>query len=252
MKYQSLFIACLSAWALSAEASVVSINFSNNADGNLDPSDTAGVYAASYWNNVSSSTSGLIDETGAATSIGVSFSGVGFWYDGAVSTSTPDGKLFRRYMDIQQSPVEFTLSGFDPQQTYQIYVYSDGDNTNVGTPVTRGSFFSIGDQEVTILDEAGVNFSGSFVEVPVGSDASGNYTVFTVSGLDSYVLTGMGLLLDSNDGYYRAPLSAIQIVAVPEPSVAGLMGVFGGLSFLLLRRKKAVWEGGRTGRPSSK
>ncbi|GAA5481449.1 hypothetical protein [Haloferula sargassicola] len=222
-------LACL---APAAQAVVVSANIVGGAgaNGTLGSVEVAGVVAVANWNNIPNTgnditVNDLNDSTGAPTTIDISWTSIGAW---SINTGAGgDFALYNGYLDNFDQTRTVTFSGLDAGTTYEIYVYADGDN---GTNTRRGHY-TMGGTTTTIIDGPG-NFAGTFVEVPAGGDAEGNYTVFTVSGSTSYDLTFNG---DNTDDLPRAAINGFQIVSVPEPGVAML----GLLGLIPLRRRRS-------------
>lgn len=234
----------------SANAAVVSINFVGAARGTTESrsllaGDTAGAYSAVNWNNVSSSGAALLDSAGGSSSITVTTSGglPGGWGSDIITGTSGGEKLYKGYLDIAGSLTTLTLSGLVASETYQVYVYSNGENNNSGTAQTRTGTFTLGGVTTSITDGRADNventFDGTYNLVPAGSSAQGNYTVFTITGSTSYNLTAQGTFAEAGrggDDTFRAPLNGIQIVSIPEASTS-LLGCCAG-ALMLLRRKR--------------
>ena len=219
-----------------AAASTISVNIVGGAGGNgtLAPTDLAGASPAINWNNVNNTAgvdntgTSLFDADGVVTTVSISWTMIGTWAIDT-GTSTPDQVLYNGYLDNFGDTRTVSLTGLDPATTYEVYVYSDGDNGDN----TRTGFFSMGGVTTGITDVPG-NFSGSYVEVAPGATTAGNYTVFTVSGSSSYDLDFQG---SAADDLPRAALNGIQIVPVPEVSTS-LISLLGMVT-LTLRRKRS-------------
>lgn len=239
---KSLLVAALAGLALSAvaEAAVVSINFTGNAgaNGSLSASDVAGALPVSNWNNATSG-GALVDSTGAASTITVTYS-VGGWSNQYVGTATANERLMKGYLDISGTTSTITLNNLSAAQTYQIYLYSDGENTSSGTPAARTGTFTINGIATGISDVAGAQFAGTFTPVTAGTTGAGNYTIVTVTGSTSYAISAQGTVADAIDNVYRAPLNGLQVVSVPEAGTASLLGACGLLALVRRRRHRAV------------
>ncbi|MBK1883144.1 hypothetical protein JIN85_12000 [Luteolibacter pohnpeiensis] len=236
MLRSSLLLGALVGLAASAHASTISINFVGygGADGTLFSDEAAGVVSAANWNNVrpdvesdiNYSSGFLMDSAGSATSVTISWLSIGPYYI-STGTATGDNVMYNGYLDNFGDSRTVTISGLSPTETYNIYLYSDGDN---GTNSRTGTF-TMGGVTTSITDDPG-NFDGSFVEVSAGATGVGNYTVFTLTGSSSYDLTFHG---NTSDDLPRAALNGIQIVSVPEPSLT-LLGLLGLVPLLRRRR----------------
>jgi hypothetical protein len=114
---------------------------------------------------------------------------------------------------------------------YDIYVYIQGGVN------ARGGTYSIGTGD--FYHEVTTAFDGTFVEdttpdTPTGPEGSfgSNYLVFrNVSG-DSFTLTSAATF----GGTPRAPINAIEVVAVPEP--VNVAAIAGGVALLLGWRRR--------------
>ncbi|MCW1887457.1 hypothetical protein OKA04_22165 [Luteolibacter flavescens] len=212
---RSAFLALACALVIPAGGAVVSINFVGNAgaNGSLAATDTAGVVAATHWNNVTQSGVALVDGTGAASAITATFT-VGGWSSGIVTTETADKRMMKGYLDVGGGNTTVTLNNLNPALTYRIYLYSDGENTYVDAPVARTGTFTIGTVATGITDAPGEQFEGTFRRVYPGTTGEGNYTVVTVTGSASYVIQARGTAADATDNVFRAPINGIQIETV--------------------------------------
>ncbi|MDB6078986.1 MAG: hypothetical protein JWO82_2733 [Akkermansiaceae bacterium] len=235
---KSLLTATLAGLALSAAASaaLVSINFTGNAgaNGSLSASDVAGALPAANWNNATSG-SALVDSTGAASALTVTYN-IGGWSNQFVGATTANERLMKGYLDINQNTATLTLNNLSASQTYQIYLYSDGENTSAAVPAVRTGTFTIGGVATGITDLAGAQFSGAFTPVTAGTTGAGNYTVFTVTGSTSYTISAQGTAADAIDNVFRAPINGLQVVSVPEAGTASLLGACGLLALTRRRR----------------
>jgi hypothetical protein len=91
---------------------------------------------------------------------------------------------------------------------YSLYVYADGDNGGaLRTGVYQISEAGIGTTTINVMDAANTNFNGTFVQ---GKKSAGNYALFAISATGFTLTATPGTL---SDGYPRAPVNGIQIVA---------------------------------------
>lgn len=188
---------------------VISLDFRGTGTA-MATSETAGVIAKKFW-NVATGTSGtlsLVDELGAGTNVTATWRGYAGW---AVPITDTAGNLrmMRGYLDAADGvPATVTVSGL-PDGTYDIYIYTDGDNSN-----TRVYNYSVtGSADSTVID-ATPNFSGTFTLNRFYIKRSFTGSVFTITATP----------VSSLDGYRRAVINGVQIVPVtvlpPPVSIA--------------------------------
>lgn len=203
-------------FALISAANTVSVNFPGNAgaNGTLAAADVAGVVPVANWNNSTASGMALVDSSGQASPVRVNYT-VGGWSNQFVTATSANHRLMKGYLDIGQATATIQLTNLDPAQTYKIYIYSDGENSASGVPVSRTGGFTINGTVTGITDTAGEHFEGTFKEVYPGTTGEGNHTVVTVTGSSSYTISAAGSAADATDNVYRAPVNALQIVSVP-------------------------------------
>lgn len=240
-------------------AATISFNFAGGrADGATDvtelaPGDTvgAGAYQAANWNNLKSDWSGnagavpatIVDSTTAATSITLNYDTGDTWNTDLNEATSTDHKLFKRYFDdntVGGGQPYVNVNGItDAASGYTVVIYLASDAANSGSNVQLGDLW-LQDQQAdvgaTILSNGGAksspmllgdSYTGAYIDASSGS--AGNYVVFT--GLTSTNFTLRG---DRNGG--RMGFAGMQIITVPEPSSAALLGL-GGLALILRRRK---------------
>ncbi|MBB5350239.1 hypothetical protein HNR46_000463 [Haloferula luteola] len=203
---------------LSLAADTVSINFVGTAGdrGTLAPAESAGIIPATHWNNVTASGTALIDNLGNTSAITVTYA-TGSWLNELNPGTTPDEKMMRGYLDIGGTAVtSILLDHLDPQATYQLYLYSDGENTAVGEPVSRTGAFEVAGTSTGITDTAGEQFEGNFITVYPGTTGEGNATCVEIHGAARYTLSIRGFAADGIDQVYRAPLNGLQIVRIGD------------------------------------
>lgn len=214
-----------------ASAANLAINFGADEPNGAGSAVTgaAGVYGTANWNNVTGangSAAGLIDGDGAATAASVEWSSPNTWSStgrGEENNTAPAGNdknLMTGYLDTGDTNgphAIVTVSGLaDLFTDYDVTVYIKGGVNG------RGGDYTIGSETIAHLDTAA--FSGTYVE-----GAEGDYIVF--SGV-----TGDSFTLDSHGVNFRAPINAIEISAVPEPSTIVLAAM--GLGVLAFARRR--------------
>lgn len=257
-------------------ATAISVNLvaisSNGVDPDpaiLGPGETAGLVPAANWNNwelskigvgipeASKTFSGIVDDSGTATSSQIVYSQSG---NHAMATSatydyTPtDEKLFRRYVDQwgnnrSSSYTVTNLPSSITQHGYNVIVYT----SSTAHLDNRSGTIKIDDAADGTFDQTKYVWGGAnpyssevgYVEQTYASlaeaknayqdgNADGNYIMFTGLTSDSFELE---VYVNSDSGAQRVPVNGFQIVAVPEPVTIALMG----LGFVSLRfRKRGV------------
>lgn len=172
--------------------------------------ETAGVVPKKFW-NVAAGVSGtmpLIDELGAGTNVTATWRGYLGWRL-PITDTAGNLRMMRGYLDAADGvPATVTVSGL-PDGTYDVYVYTDGDNSN-----TRVYNYSVtGSADSTVID-ATPNFSGTFTLNSFYIKRSFTGSTFTITATP----------VSSLDGYRRAVINGVQIVPVtvlpPPVSIA--------------------------------
>lgn len=230
----------------SLHAAVISLNFQGGNPTPPNPSamglgETAGVVSVANWNNLAGGSQAtaqtLVNDSGDGSGATVTWVSNGTW-DTNTSDTPGNNRMMLGYLDtgnatttnvtLADIPTAFQTSG------YNVYVYYDGENAGPD----RVGEYTIGSTVLYGRDDSGTNFSGTFTQGQStdAAGASGNYMIF--SGL-----TGAGFVLSatpesSTDGALRAPVNAIQIVQVPEPSGIALFA-FGAGALAFRRRRSA-------------
>ncbi|GMV97531.1 MAG: PEP-CTERM sorting domain-containing protein [Phycisphaerae bacterium] len=275
-----LFMAIVpGALSVGVSAQTVSINFSggrgNEPDGfPLAATDFAGNPAVpgsfvANWNNAPGANGTnlpLVDHTGAATSLLLSYSCPNTWSlpDTSIGANLSGGanpQMMRGYIDSSNTVgPSVTITGLSSLFTYyRVAIFFDGDN---GTAWRVATFTITNNADSSILfqdsgeDSEGVNFNaggggsgnenpdGLFqVPVPGGTgnlmwpvspnNDEGNFLLSRSLTADSITITGLGTA--GSGSTRRAPINGIQIV-VPEPASLGLLAL--GTGALLARRRK--------------
>src|SRR6267154_229284 len=197
-------------------AAAIGINFASG-NTNMAASEVAGVVAQNNWNNAngasSSSPLSLVNQTGSPSGATVSWTADNTWLSGAVVDQAGNARMMRGYLDTGNShPTVVTVSNLN-SGTYNIYVYTDGDNgtsTRTGTYQLSGP--GITPTLIGMTDAPNTNFAGTFVQA---SNSNGNYVLF------SSVPVGSGFTVTATPGqtsdiYPRAVVNGIQIVPVSQ------------------------------------
>jgi hypothetical protein len=224
--------------AATSKAQVVSWNLNDWGDSPTGASPTAGVFAVPYWNDSwldGGNTINLRDSAGAATTLDIgtaSNSGtwsIGFVHVGLDGDGTMNREMLKGYLNgTGAASTGVTLSQI-PYAAYDIYVYFAADNSaRVGTVTDGTTTYSFG-----VLDNMIAGSDALFAQT---TDTGllfpeANYAVFSGLSGDSQTLSTSFL----NAGEYGG-ISAIQVVAVPEPSSFALVGA--GLAGLLIFRRR--------------
>jgi hypothetical protein len=222
----------------------ISIDFqggsaSNGTPALMGPSEVAGYFPASNWNNAagaSGAASSLVQSNGTASSASVTWVANNVW-----STSITDAagnyRMMKGYLDTtSSSTTTVTVSGLPAALAsagYSIYVYRDGDN---GTSAHSGSY-KIGGTTISATDSANTNFGGTFTQA---NNSAGNYVVFANQTGTSFTLTAQPTLA-------RAPINGIQIVgritsSPPQPPTGLAIGVIASTSVQLTWTDSATDE----------
>ncbi len=191
--------------------SVSFVGFSNA----MQMGEVAGVVPAANWNNAPDSNGtllNLIDNLGSATGISVQWNCNNVW--GIGLTDVPGNvRMMNGYLDsTDTSTTTVTVSGIPPwlaQNGYDVYVYTDGGG------IERTGDYTLGNQTIQARDLA--NFNGTFTEAMF---SVGNYVVFPELYRSSFTLSARA----SVNGGFRAPVNAIQLVALTPGSGTGLLG----------------------------
>lgn len=256
MKPTPLLLASLAMLALPLHAATtISVNFYNSTVPGLalNPSDSAGVEAVGNWNNIgnnaqtgSSTTNSLNDSTGMATAAGITYFN-GFWYQND-STATPNQKLNSGYTNTGTAAAGGTisLSGLDSAFTtlgYDVIVYLGGtDSMGQDTPAEFGVNIDGGaTQWIRYVRNNPV--VATFSSIPFATEEAAQASATQSNYIRFSGLTGTSFDLnilpdpDSTANWARAAVRGVQIIAVPEPSAALLLG--GALGFVFLRRRRS-------------
>lgn len=228
----------------SASAAVISMNFASHDNANPDPpstpysmgpSESAGVVPATNWNNLltaSSTFPGLVDNTGTPTSASVTWSSGGGTWSTNITAAPGNFNMMKAHLDaISPGDASVTVSSIPASiaNLYDVYVYFDSQSSN-GIVTSN---YTIGSQTYFMTDTA--EFNGTFVQA-TGTTAGTRTAGANYARFSNLTGTSFTLLADSED--FRADISGIQVVGVPEPS-SFFMLVFGTLfmGFIKGRRR---------------
>jgi hypothetical protein len=203
-------------------ADSIGINFVGNPDirqGVMTPDDKAGLpgVAQTNWNNAAQRSgvlNNLVNGSGKTTPINVIWHTALGTHGTHIEDNGDDSRMMRGYLDAggKGEGATVTFTGI-PYAWYDVIVYFDGDTDE---RVRVGAYSVNG---VTVYGKDIADFDGTFTEVEA-TDAEkvtpGNYVRFT--GQAGSTLTVRSEGVSAPDEYLRAPINAIQIVRVSDPS----------------------------------
>jgi hypothetical protein len=185
----------------------------------MTPEDKGGLpsVAQTNWNNAAKPF-GVIDKL--INSAGKSTTANVIWHGGLgthgidIEDKGDNSRMMRGYLDAgageESSTVTFTGV---PYAWYDVIVYFDGDTNNRD----RVSAYTV--NGVMVYGKDVTDFNGSFTEVEATDPEKvtpGNYVRFTGLVGSSFSVRAEGI--SAPDEYLRAPINAIQIVRVSDPS----------------------------------
>ncbi|RYD19863.1 MAG: PEP-CTERM sorting domain-containing protein [Verrucomicrobiaceae bacterium] len=213
-------------------------------------STVSGVAPAANWTNtvpsggnpyVGKTLSDLVDDTGTATTIDISYGAWGAWriqasHPGTDGDGTNNKELLNGYLNAGPAPWNPSVTASSvaisqiPYASYNIIVYFSSDQAGREGQVSAGAssfyFSSLGAASV-----AGSNALLTQTTSTSTADYAGaTYAVFTGLSGDSQTIS---VQMRDNDEW--GGIAGFQIVAIPEPSAA-LLGAFGMLAFARRRR----------------
>ncbi len=237
----------------SASASVISVNFVENASNqifaggeNIGPLATD----SSNWNsnetpdtgNFAAGTMGsLIDDTGANTGADIAWTTGGTYWQGD-GTGDDQHKLSVGYLDDTATTggygVRITVANV-PYAEYRVYglVASDQATLGVQNANVNGTWV-YGDGSTTIgmgygrIDDNNTA-NGSFWTQIVSGSVTGNYWTIETSG------STLTLDVLARNGGDRGAITGVIIEQIPEPATLGMVALFGG-GLLFIRRKLSM------------
>jgi hypothetical protein len=211
----------------------VGINFegktslSNSA---MDPGEVAGAEPQAFWNNASAGTgslSSLLNGTGAATGLSITWRGVGSYLP--IANNPGDQRLMRGLItNIAADPATVTVTGLTAAfpNGYDVLVYFDGYNA----ADAWATDYAIATQVLRGTDPPNTDFTGTFVQ---DTGAGGNYVRFQDIQGDTLSLSATPLAGST------ATINAIQLIHAPEPATLGLVAL-GAAALLRTRRRTRI------------
>jgi hypothetical protein len=226
---------------------------------------SAGVVPISGWNNIANATynSGTVLSSDGSSSATLTLAGPGAhntWRSsGGVLTGGNDS-LMNGYMDLGggvNGTATASISGLVSGSVYDVFIYDFSDQTRPSNNGDWLSNYSVNGGAVSYVPTLGVGTSaydatsatvgGAFSGFVQGTTYSTNFNTGTANASDfgNYIeflnvtATGGVITIAGNPdtaNTFRSPLNGFEIVAVPEPSIAGL-SVLGGLLALVAVRR---------------
>jgi hypothetical protein len=179
----------------------------------MGSTEQAGVVAKGNWNDaggaVRGTPLGLVDETGAATTAGVTWSSDNAWAS-TIADQAGNVRMMKGYLDNgNANTTTVSVSGLPGSSGgYSVYVYAQGTSsgaTNTGIYQISGAGITTSSVALTYNS----NFNGTFTQA-TASSANGNYIVFTIPNVTGFQLSAIPST--ASTGYKRAPVNGIQIV----------------------------------------
>lgn len=254
LKRQSLLLAGVVAALSQATAFGVELglNFAatdpDAATSTLNAADVAGFVPQANWNNLTGATGanvGVLNYNNGGAAVAstatVNWSSPNTWRAGGNNAfpAGPDRILNSGYLDSNNTAaggVSITVSNIDAalrSPGYDVFVYFVSDST-----ADRGGAYTIDDGSgAQVKYGSTLAAPTSFIEDPgtdVDNTLDGTYLRFRNLSGASFTLTSNTELTTPNG--FRAPVNAIQIVAVPEPASAALV-VCGAAALLATARR---------------
>ncbi len=192
----------------------IGIKFVGSSPAIMAASESAGVVPQANWNNAAGAASSapfyLVDNAGTATTANVTWAAHGAWMT-PIADQPGNARLMKGYLDTSSTSVTTVMVAGLPQGSYDVYVYTDGDNrVYTRTAAYQLTGPGLAQTTVNLTDVASTNFSGTFTEA---AGTSGNYVKFSITGTAFTLTATPGT---STNATLRAPVNAIQIVRVPN------------------------------------
>jgi len=161
---------------------LINVDYLDNAAGRGPSAGTLAVYngqgvlggpSDTYWNaytDTNTSLSGLLDSTGVATTVAITLAGGSPWSDMSGGNDPATTYLLADY--YFGATITVTLTGLDPNATYEVVAYSAGDQTGQG-----GIFAGALTGSSSASTRSSLVQNGNYVEdVPVGPNSAGTIT----------------------------------------------------------------------------
>ena len=221
-------------------ATTIGVNFqgrtstgSNPATDPLAPGDTAGVVPQGNWNNVDDAygaglatflgankgtTAALMDSTGAATPVTLTFAANDSWNNDVdpATITTGNAKMMNGVIKEQtaNTSAKFTFNNV-PDGQYDVYVYTDSNNDNVALNITDfnnlTTYYTIATHQFT----NGASFIQAQNTNSAGTRDVGNYV--KLSKLATYGSPTLGFTATYISGGDGLGIAGIQLVNVGGP-----------------------------------
>ncbi len=242
LAFLALLLACLPSATIASHAAMVGINFASGHTGqteSLSVSAIVGVVPQGNWNNVTGNVGtqanvagpmagSLVDDSGIATSMSLSFSSTNSW---ATSTGalTGNAELLNGYLDNTNTatPTTITLAGI-PFAAYDLYVYVGSDTNN------RTGHVTLTGNSTVYFKTTAAPFDGAFTQATGTSTVDANAAEYVkFSGLSG---AGQSLAVGRDGG--NVGVYAVQVVEVPEPSSVILTFFYGAAGLLVWQRRR--------------
>ncbi len=206
--------------------------------------EQAGVVLAANWNNSwpNDPTTGLIDNTGAATTLNFSYGPTAYaWsiqasHPGQDADGSYNKELLNGYLNAGMAswnpPVTNSYVALSqiPYAVYDIYVYFSSDQASRLGHVTDGTttyyFSTLGSNEISGADALLTQTTDT-----TGANPGADYAVF--SGLTG---SSQSITLQMDVPELWGGIAGFQVVAVPEPSALAFLSC--GVLLLAVRRFK--------------
>ncbi len=203
---------------------VLSVDFVGSGTA-MGASETAGIVNRANWNDAIGAASAtplnLTDQKGSPTGATLSWTSDNVW-SLPIADTPGNYRMMRGYLDTGGGhPTTITASGIPPG-TYDIYVYTDGDNGSVSRNATyhlspvQLNPPGMDPPSVGATDPPNTNFSGTFMRA---ADSNGNYVLFSGVPIEPTDFQPAGFTLTASpDALSRAPVNGIQIALSSGPS----------------------------------
>jgi hypothetical protein len=235
-----------------ADAAVVGLNFATGQSGgevnSLAANQVAGAVPQGNWNNVTGNTGGqanvlspvagvLVDDAGLPTTLTLtSFTSTNNWSTYGSTQADPNRQLLNSYLDNTngETPTTITMSGVPAAYQasgYALLVYVGSDqNGRTGTVAVTSPALAT---PTYTFSTSTSPFDGTYTRstsTTLAAAAAAEYVRF--DGLTAPTFTFTVTRGSNNVG-----LHGVQILQVPEPGTAGLLGLAAAAGLLARRRR---------------